>query len=144
MLNPVYTASMTDQQRACFYTEYQQAAKNELVGVLLALFLGGLGVHEFYLGQTGLGVLYLVFSWTGIPAIIGFIECFLMPSRVRAYNAAQGQRIAARLTASQPQRPSAPEAEATAVPRVCTACRATAQAGAIFCARCGAGTLAAS
>ncbi len=48
--------------------------KNKLAAGLLGIFLGGLGIHKFYLGQTGRGILYLVFFWTGIPAIIGFIE----------------------------------------------------------------------
>jgi len=48
--------------------------KNKLTAGLLALFLGGLGVHKFYLGRWGQGILYLLFFWTLIPAIIGFIE----------------------------------------------------------------------
>lgn len=51
--------------------------------LLLAFFLGGLGGHKFYAGKTGLGILYLVFCWTYIPAIIAFIEfiiaCFKAP-----------------------------------------------------------------
>jgi len=144
MITPIYTTNMTEQQRAWFYAEYQKASKDELVGVLLALFLGGLGVHRFYMGQIGAGVLYLVFSWTGIPSIIGFIECFLMPGRVREYNAAQAQRIAAGIMVPVPQYSGTAESEAAAAPRICSACRATAQPGAVFCAQCGAGTLAAS
>lgn len=49
-------------------------SKNRLVAALLALFLGGLGAHHFYLGRPILGVLYLLFCWTFIPAIIAFIE----------------------------------------------------------------------
>ena len=45
-----------------------------MTAALLAFFLGGLGVHHFYLGNTLLGVLYLLFCWTFIPAIIAFIE----------------------------------------------------------------------
>lgn len=48
--------------------------------VLLALFLGGLGIHKFYAGHTGLGILYLVMTLifvtapiTGILALIDFI-----------------------------------------------------------------------
>ena len=41
---------------------------------VLAIVLGGIGVHKFYLGETGTGILYLCFSWTMIPSIIGFIE----------------------------------------------------------------------
>lgn len=52
--------------------------KNKIVAALLALLLGGLGIHKFYLGQTGKGVLYLVFCWTYIPGILAFIEGIMM------------------------------------------------------------------
>jgi TM2 domain-containing membrane protein YozV len=52
--------------------------KNRLAAALLALFLGGFGVHKFYLGQTGKGILYLVFCWTLIPAIIAFVEFIIL------------------------------------------------------------------
>lgn len=48
--------------------------KNKLVAGLLGIFLGGLGIHKFYMGKIGMGILYLVFSWTWIPEIVGFIE----------------------------------------------------------------------
>jgi len=51
-----------------------RTGKSKLVAALLAIFLGGFGVHKFYLGDTKLGVVYLVFFWTFIPAVIGFIE----------------------------------------------------------------------
>jgi TM2 domain-containing membrane protein YozV len=44
---------------------------------LLAFFLGGLGIHRFYLKQTGLGILYLVFCWTLIPAIVAIIDAII-------------------------------------------------------------------
>ncbi len=50
------------------------SGKNKLVAGLLALFLGGFGIHKFYLGKGGQGILYLAFCWTFIPAIIGFVE----------------------------------------------------------------------
>ena len=49
-------------------------AKSKIVAALLAFFLGGFGVHKFYLGQVGLGILYLVFCWTFIPAVVALIE----------------------------------------------------------------------
>ena len=48
--------------------------RNKTTAILLVFFLGWLGVHKFYLGQNGAGVLYLLFSWTFIPAIIAIFD----------------------------------------------------------------------
>ena len=48
--------------------------KSKTTAGVLALLLGGIGVHKFYLGKAGMGILYLCFCWTGIPAILGLIE----------------------------------------------------------------------
>ena len=48
--------------------------RNKTIAPMLAIFLGGIGLHKFYLGRPLQGVLYLVFFWTFIPALIGFIE----------------------------------------------------------------------
>lgn len=50
---------------------------NKIAYVLFAVLLGGLGAHKFYVGKVGLGVLYVVFFWTCIPALIGLIEGIL-------------------------------------------------------------------
>jgi hypothetical protein len=83
--------------QAIFYQQYNAARRDEVVGILLALFLGGFGVHHFYLRRTGLGILYICFCWTGIPSLLGFIECFFMPGRVREFNSIQAAAIAASL-----------------------------------------------
>ena len=48
--------------------------KNKYVAGILAILLGDLGIHKFYLGKLGWGIVYLLFCWTGIPAIVGLIE----------------------------------------------------------------------
>lgn len=48
--------------------------RSKLAAALFAILLGDLGIHKFYLGQVGWGVLYLLFCWTFIPAIVGLIE----------------------------------------------------------------------
>lgn len=55
-----------------------QNGKNKVVAALLAFFLGGFGVHKFYLGQIGFGILYLVFCWTLIPSLIAFVEFIIL------------------------------------------------------------------
>ena len=93
---------MTEAQQGWFYVEYERARRDEIAGVLLAIFLGGLGIHRFYLGETVPGILYLVFFWTGIPMIIGWVECFFMPGRVVRYNAAQAAAIATYILSQPP------------------------------------------
>jgi TM2 domain-containing membrane protein YozV len=48
--------------------------KDKNVAGILALFLGWLGFHRFYLGQTGLGVLYLIFCWFPLIWLIAFVD----------------------------------------------------------------------
>lgn len=48
--------------------------KEKNVAGILALFLGGFGVHRFYLGQTGLGIFYLIFFWFPVMWIVGLID----------------------------------------------------------------------
>ncbi len=48
--------------------------KSKLIAGLLAIFLGGFGIHKFYLGKFIQGFIYLLFCWTYIPSFIGLIE----------------------------------------------------------------------
>lgn len=88
--------------QAIFYQQYETVRSDEVVGILLALFLGTFGVHHFYLRRTGLGILYCCFCWTSIPTLLGFIECFFMARRVREYNSFQAAAIAASLGIAVP------------------------------------------
>ncbi len=148
---------------AIFYQQYNATRRDEVVGILLALFLGSFGVHHFYLRRTGLGILYACFFWSGIPALLGFIECFFMPGRVREFNAIQAAAIAAALGIPVPGWPPAgaipgpivaapgpvpvappvpaaipaPPPVQMAAPTICSRCRFSNAAGAKFCAGCG-------
>ncbi|WP_338654417.1 TM2 domain-containing protein [Lysinibacillus sp. Y5S-8] len=48
--------------------------KSKNVAGVLAIFLGGFGIHKFYLGKVFQGIIYLIFCWTYIPSIIAFVE----------------------------------------------------------------------
>jgi TM2 domain-containing membrane protein YozV len=130
--------------QAIFYQQYAAVRRDEVVGILLALFLGGLGIHHFYLRRTGLGILYLCFCWTGITTFLGFIECFFMPGRVREFNAIQAAGIAATLGIAMPgwgyplnvsvNVPPAPQSGRLVA---CGRCGQTNPQGARFCSGCG-------
>jgi TM2 domain-containing membrane protein YozV len=63
------------RKRTKYYQEFNM--KSKFTTALLAFFLGGLGIHRFYLGQNGMGILYLIFCWTFIPAMISLIDFFV-------------------------------------------------------------------
>lgn len=53
--------------------------KDKNVAGILALFFGGLGIHRFYLGQIGLGIVYLFFFWISwLIALVDAIVFFSM------------------------------------------------------------------
>ena len=62
---------------SCGAPQAGSSGKSRIAAGVLALFLGGIGIHKFYLGKPLLGLLYLVFCWTFIPGIIAFIEAII-------------------------------------------------------------------
>ena len=47
---------------------------DKTVAALLALFVGGIGIHKFYMGRVMMGIFYLLFCWTFVPSVAAFIE----------------------------------------------------------------------
>lgn len=75
---PSFNQNQAQQNFLSAFESTNSSGKNRTTAALLAFFLGGFGVHQFYLGNTGKGILYLVFCWTYIPGIIGFIEGIML------------------------------------------------------------------
>ena len=48
--------------------------RNKTTAGLFALFLGWAGIHRFYLGQVGLGILYFFLMFFGVSFILGLID----------------------------------------------------------------------
>jgi TM2 domain-containing membrane protein YozV len=90
---------MTDSERLLFQAEVAKHHKSRTTALLLTLLLGGLGAHRFYLGQVGVGLLYVLFCWTFIPLAVAFVELFTVMGRVDRYNAARSAEVAARVRA---------------------------------------------
>jgi TM2 domain-containing membrane protein YozV/cold shock CspA family protein len=80
--------NINDDKQACeIYAEEQKVAsgegKSKIVAALLEFFLGGLGIHKFYLGCNKAGIIMLIVSILGvflaaiptlIIGLIAFIE----------------------------------------------------------------------
>ena len=65
--------------------------------LLLTFFMGAIGAHKFYLGKHWQGVLYIVFCWTYIPALIALVEfviyLFTSSARLNEKYSAEGSAI---------------------------------------------------
>lgn len=57
--NSLFTAQKQQQKKATKKSMRGEGGKSQIVALLLCIFLGLLGIHRFYLGYTGMGLLYL-------------------------------------------------------------------------------------
>jgi len=69
--------------------------RNKTAAGIFALFLGWAGVHRFYLGQVGLGILYFFLMFIGVSFVLGLIDAvvfFNMSQQEfdRKYNSREG------------------------------------------------------
>ena len=76
------------EKQAIFWMKYDVEKKNPLTAAVLCFFLGGFGAHRFYLGQTQLGIAYLIgtLALFALPVYIAFVEAFFVPGYVRKSN----------------------------------------------------------
>ena len=81
----------------CGVRQEMKSANKEVL-LLLTFFLGGLGVHRFYLGNYILGIFYLLFFWTMIPFLISLIELivfiFMSSEKIEDNYTAHGSVVA--------------------------------------------------
>ena len=61
------------------YNQGYYRSEKKMAAGILAILLGGLGVHKFYLGYTQEGIIQLVLTFVtcGIASVIGLIEGIL-------------------------------------------------------------------
>ena len=95
---------MTDEQAQHFAHVYRQRRKDETTTLILALV--GLvvvaGLHRFYLGQLGMGILYL---FTGGLCLIGtIVDLFNHKSMTTAFNKAQADEVAPLISGAFPEK----------------------------------------
>jgi TM2 domain-containing membrane protein YozV len=71
---PVKVRSPAPSQPVKYEPVRDRVPKSRSVAIALAVLFGGIGLHKFYLNRPGLGVLYVLFCWTLIPAVLGLLE----------------------------------------------------------------------
>ena len=140
--------------------------RNKTVAGLLAIFLGGFGVHYFYLGMFVKGILSLIFCWTFVPGMIALIVGIIylveseenFDSRYGYYEQVEQQRgyteemrqmdqdFIRRMVNGEPlpdnvyQRQELvqqPAPEKPTGPKFCPSCGAALNPGQKFCGSCG-------
>ncbi|MBL4766187.1 MAG: TM2 domain-containing protein [Rhodobacteraceae bacterium] len=93
--------SLDQKERQIFFTELSAEEKNPVVIFGLNIFLGGLGVDRFVVGDIGLGILKLI-TMGGLGAWV-IVDCFLIGNRTRTLNLQYAYDIYTRICGHPPQ-----------------------------------------
>jgi TM2 domain-containing membrane protein YozV/predicted RNA-binding Zn-ribbon protein involved in translation (DUF1610 family) len=129
-----FPQNIPQEKQILFSMQYESVKKSPTIAVLLALFFGGIGMHKFYMGQIGMGILYFLFSPTFIPLAISLIEVFLISGQVTRYNQQKATEIALMLGVTSS---NAPTLSKTTQPNLCIECGKYYEGQPKFCPNCG-------
>lgn len=77
---------LSQQDQLLINSEVAKRGKNKLIAYLLLLFLGYFGIHRFYMGKVGSGILMLLLCWTGFSLVWAIIDLFLLSGIVDRHN----------------------------------------------------------
>lgn len=107
--------NLTNEEQLLVNSEVQKRGKNIVVAYILAIILGSLGIHRFYLGKTGSAVAMLVLGILGyltfvlvigifllaITGIWTLVDLFLIPGLINESNTHLEQEIAQEVVAKR-------------------------------------------
>jgi TM2 domain-containing membrane protein YozV len=48
--------------------------RNRVIALIITFAAGAIGIHKFYLGKNFAGIMYFLFCWTFIPALLSFFD----------------------------------------------------------------------
>jgi len=83
---------MTEQQRFLFQAQFGAVRRDRTLMLVISIFLGGLGIDRFLVGDIGLGLLKLFTG--GVFGILWVIDWFLIMGRADEVNRRKAREIA--------------------------------------------------
>jgi TM2 domain-containing membrane protein YozV len=86
------TQGMSEQQQFQFQAQYNSVRRDRTMILIVSIFLGGLGIDRFLVGDIGMGILKLLTG--GLLGILWFIDLFLIMGRADEYNRRKAHEIA--------------------------------------------------
>ena len=107
LLFKTYTEGLSGTEKLQFQSEFTSRQRTTGLGIVLALLIGGLGAHKFYLKDQTAGVIYALCGTIGwfiiIPpiviAILSIIDACRMAGEVTKFNNALARDIKEELEA---------------------------------------------
>lgn len=78
-------SELTSEELSILQIELEKQGKNMTLAYVLWFFLGGIGIHRFYVGDTKTGILMLCLNWLtcGLWALI---DAFFLHKKVHEVN----------------------------------------------------------
>lgn len=83
--NLVLAEALRDAPDSAYVVLIGVQTKSPLVTLILSVFLGGLGVDRFYIGDVGLGIAKLLLGWLTLY-IWPFVDIFLCYQKAKQKN----------------------------------------------------------
>ena len=77
---------MSHGEQMVFENEFELRCRQPSLGVVYALLLGWFGYHRFWLDDRKGGLVFLIFSWTLIPALFSIFDALCMRELCTGYN----------------------------------------------------------
>jgi len=77
---------MSHGQQMVFDNEFELRCRQPSLGVVYALLLGWFGFHRFWLDDRKGGLVFLIFSWTLLPALFSIFDALCMRELCTGYN----------------------------------------------------------
>ena len=101
LLFKTYTEGLSSDEKLQFQSEFTSRQRTSGLGIVLALLLGGLGAHKFYLKDQTAGIVYALCGTLGwiiivppiVIAILSIIDACRMSGEVTKFNNALAREL---------------------------------------------------